>query len=147
MKREFLEGLGLEKELIDSIMSEHGKSVGALKERCLSLEEKEALSLSLEGEKEALAASLEDEKRKAQAFRIEVITELVDEASPSSELAKRELVRLLAECDGGAVKARLEELKRDCPDAFVKKQPRLPRFSSSEAPKGEMPSLNYRRLR
>ena len=33
MKREFLDVLGLDKSVIDVIMSEHGKSVSALKEK------------------------------------------------------------------------------------------------------------------
>ncbi|MHC5407331.1 phage scaffolding protein [Listeria seeligeri] len=38
MKREFLEGLGLEKEAIDSIMSEHGKSTNELRSKVTELE-------------------------------------------------------------------------------------------------------------
>lgn len=37
MKREFLEGLGLDKETIDSIMGEHGKSVEAQKTKVTDL--------------------------------------------------------------------------------------------------------------
>lgn len=40
MKREFLEGLGLEKEAIDKIMAEHGKSITEAKGKTQELEDK-----------------------------------------------------------------------------------------------------------
>ena len=39
MNREFLEGLGLEKETIDKVMSEYGKSVNSYTEKIEELEE------------------------------------------------------------------------------------------------------------
>ena len=40
MKRDYLEGLGLEKEVVDKIMAEYGKSVGDSKEEISSLKSK-----------------------------------------------------------------------------------------------------------
>jgi predicted nuclease with TOPRIM domain len=62
MKREFLEGLGLEKEKIDSIMAEHGKTVESHKSK------QTELSTSLEDLKKQLAdrdKDLKDLKKKA----------------------------------------------------------------------------------
>lgn len=63
MKREFLEGLGLEKEVIDKIMAEHGKSVETHKTKAADLES------SLEDLKNQLAQrdkDLKDLKKKAE---------------------------------------------------------------------------------
>lgn len=49
MKREFLEGLGMEKEKIDAIMAEHGKTVESHKTKATELND------SLEGLKKQLA--------------------------------------------------------------------------------------------
>lgn len=63
MKREFLEGLGLDKEKIDSIMAEHGKSVETHKSK------QTEVSTSLEDLKKQLAdrdKDLKDLKKKAE---------------------------------------------------------------------------------
>lgn len=63
MKREFLEGLGLEKEKIDSIMAEHGKTVETHKTK------QTELSTSLDDLKKQLAdrdKDLKDLKKKAE---------------------------------------------------------------------------------
>jgi chromosome segregation ATPase len=63
MKREFLEGLGLEKEKIDSIMAEHGKTVETHKTK------QTELSTSLEDLKKQLSdrdKDLKDLKKKAE---------------------------------------------------------------------------------
>lgn len=54
MKREFLENLGLDRGAVDAVMSENGKSIEALREKCRLLEE-EAAELKLRlSEKDAL---------------------------------------------------------------------------------------------
>lgn len=50
MKREFLEGLGLEKEAIDKIMAEHGKTVNDLKEKASDSEELKSRLQDLESQ-------------------------------------------------------------------------------------------------
>ncbi|MDQ0412716.1 phage scaffolding protein [Mesobacillus stamsii] len=63
MKRDFLEGLGLEKEAIDKIMAEHGKTVEAQKQKA------NELSSSLDDLKKQLDArdaDLKDLKKKAE---------------------------------------------------------------------------------
>jgi chromosome segregation ATPase len=63
MKREFLEGLGIDKEKIDSIMAEHGKTVETHKSK------QTELSTSLEDLKKQLAdrdKDLKDLKKKAE---------------------------------------------------------------------------------
>ncbi|MEG6615379.1 phage scaffolding protein [Peptococcaceae bacterium 1198_IL3148] len=63
MKREFLEGLGLEKEKIDAIMAEHGKTVESHKTKAAELNN------SLEGLKKQLEdrdKDLKDLKKKAE---------------------------------------------------------------------------------
>lgn len=59
MKREFLEGLNLEKEIIDKIMSEHGKTVEKIKTT------NEALTV----EKSNLEAKLSDANTQIQGFK------------------------------------------------------------------------------
>lgn len=69
MKRDFLEQLGLEKELIDKIMAEHGKSIqGAKPEDYDDLKEK---SLTYDQQLNELTNQLASEKEKYTGFETE----------------------------------------------------------------------------
>lgn len=74
MKREFLEGLGLDKETIDSIMGEHGKSVEAQKTKVtdLTTERDDYKSQLAQRDKD-----LKDLKKKAEGSE-ELQTQLAD---------------------------------------------------------------------
>ena len=147
MKRDFLEELGLEKHVIDSIMSEHGKSVSALKERCKDTEEKDAVISSLTVERDGLAASLSEEKEKHTAFKNGIIDEMIKDACPSSALAENELRRVLSECDGGGIKAELEKIMQNDPEAFKREKNSCPVFSSFNGSDAPISSFNYRTVR
>lgn len=74
MKREFLEGLGLEKEKIDSIMAEHGKTVESHKSKQTEL--KESLD-ELQKQLDNRNKDLKDLKKKAEGSD-ELKTQLAD---------------------------------------------------------------------
>lgn len=74
MKREFLQGLELDKEAIDQIMAEYGKDINAEK----------AKYLQLESEKQALETQLNEAKNTIEGFKskdmdVEKITNLAKE--------------------------------------------------------------------
>ena len=58
MKRDFLESLGLDKAGIDAIMTENGKSIEALRQRCEALEEE--IRTLREEKEESLRKTAED---------------------------------------------------------------------------------------
>ncbi len=91
MKREFLEGLGLNKDVIDSIMSEYGKSIASLKEKASSFDDLTSELNALKEEKGGIEGELAKIGKEYSAFKRGVISELIDEACPSSTLAKKEL--------------------------------------------------------
>ncbi len=147
MKREFLEELGLDKPVIDSIMSEHGRSVSSLKEKCKDIEEKDGIIASLTAERDGLISSLSDESEKHTAFKNGIIDGIVKDARPSSALAEKELRRVLSECDGGSIKAELEKIMESDPDAFQREKISHPVFSAFNTADAPVPSLNYRTMR
>lgn len=147
MKREFLEELGLDKSIIDSIMSEYGKSVSALKEKCKDGEEKDTLIASLTAERDGLTYALSEENEKHAAFKNGIIDRIVKDARPSSALAERELRRVLSECDGDSIKAELEKIMDNDPDAFNRDKSDAPVFSAFATSDMPSHSFNYRTLR
>lgn len=147
MKREFLEELGLDKSIIDSIMSEYGKSVSALKEKCKDGEEKDTLIASLTAERDGLTSALSEENEKHAAFKNGIIDRIVKDARPSSALAERELRRVLSECDGDSIKAELEKIMDNDPDAFKRDKSDAPVFSAFATSDMPSHSFNYRTLR
>lgn len=147
MKREFLEGLGLDKQMIDAIMSEHGKSVSTLKERCRGAEEKDAVIAALTSERDGLLASLSDEGEKHAAFKSRIIDGIVKDARPSSLLAEKELRRVLSECDGDGIKETLERIMESDPDAFRREKTDAPIFASFAFSDAPAPSFKYRTVR
>jgi hypothetical protein len=147
MKREFLEELGLDKPIIDSIMSEHGRSVSALKEKCKSIDEKDGIIASLTVERDGLIASLSAEGEKHAAFKNGVIDGMVRDVRPTSILAERELRRALSECDGESIKAELEKIMDSDPDAFKRDKVDAPVFSGFNTADASMSSFSYRSVR
>src|SRR5690625_7834364 len=83
MKREFLEELGLDKEVIDKIMAEHGKSIQSLKEEQEVFDElkseKEQLEQQLQQLNDKLAtqekelSSVEELQSKLKTYELENI--------------------------------------------------------------------------
>lgn len=147
MKREFLEELGLERAVIDAIMSEHGKSVTSLKEQCRENEEKDTAISTLTEENRELKARLDDEVKAHCSFKEGLIDEMISEASVSSSLAGAEVKRILLCCEDGKIKTKLNELKTSCPDAFIKDRSAMPVFSVSVCAETVTPALGYRRIR
>ena len=147
MKREFLEELGLEKSVIDSIMSEHGKSITSLKEQCRESEEKDAAISTLTKENGELKSRLDNEIKARCSFKEGIIDEMIAEASVSSSLAGAEVKRILLNCEDGKLKAKLNELMSSCPDAFVKDRSSMPVFSVSVCAETITPPVGYRRVR
>ncbi len=103
MKREFLENLGLDPIIIQTIMEDH----------------------------EALKQQLARQEAEAEAFRNDVIAELVAEAHPSSAMAEAETIRQLTEAvrRGDNVNEALHRLKESDPGAFQGKAVSGPIFS------------------
>ena len=147
MKREFLEELGLDKATIDEIMSEHGKSVSALKERCKDLTEKESIIAALTEERDGLIASLSAESEKLTAFKSGIIDSIVKEARPSSALAEKELRRVLSECECGNIKEELKRIMESDPDAFRHETVSVPYFSAFNPCDMPFPTPGYRSVR
>ncbi len=147
MKREFLEELGLEKPLIDAIMSEHGKSVSALKERVKDIEDKDAVISALTAERDSLSASLTEVSEKHSAFKSGIVDGLIKEANPSSSFAEKELKRILSECDDGCIKETLGKIKEKNPDAFTQAAVSVPYFSSFDSPSAMPYAFGYRKVR
>src|SRR5690606_32681329 len=127
MKREFLEELGLDKEVIDKIMAEHGKSIQNLKQ------EQEVFD-ALKNEKEQLEQQLQqlNDKLTAQEKELSSVEEL------QSKLKTYELENLKIKIANQAgipldLAGRLsgeteEEIKADAEKlaGFVNKKPTLP---------------------
>ncbi len=147
MKREFLEELGLEKSVIDAIMSEHGKSVTSLKEQCRESEGKDTVISALTEENCQLKSRLDNEIKAHSSFKEGLIDEMIAEASVSSSLAGAEVKRILLTCEDGKVKTKLNELMTSCPDAFIKDRSSMPVFSVSVCAEAVTPMLEYRRIR
>lgn len=147
MKREFLDELGLDKSVIDAIMSEHGKSVSALKEKIKDYDEKDGIIASLTAERDGLAATLSAECEKHSAFKSGIIDGMIKEANPSSILAANELRRVLSECDGASIRSELEKIMENDPDAFKREKVSHPIFSAFNTSDAQVHPVNYRAVR
>ncbi|MBE6621940.1 MAG: hypothetical protein E7630_03200 [Ruminococcaceae bacterium] len=149
MKRDFLEKLGLSKATIDAIMTEHGKSTEEYRNRCLAAEEElTALREAAEAansQKESLMQTLAEQTAEAEAFRDRVILSLVEEAGPSSSMAKTALCRRLTEeaLMGKDPREVLLQLEESDPDAFRKDGVLRPYFSTgSQGAVEDFPTLS-----
>lgn len=149
MKREFLEKLGLSKATIDAIMTEHGKSTEEYRNRCLAAEEElttlREVAEAANTQKESLMQTLAEQTAEAEAFRDRVILSLVEEAGPSSSMAKTALCRRLTEeaLTGKDPREVLLQLKESDPDAFRKDGVLRPYFSTgSQGTVEDFPTLS-----
>lgn len=68
MKREFLENLKLDKEIIDQIMAENGKDIQAHQEKYSDYEKIKTNYKSLESENAALKATMEETTKASQGY-------------------------------------------------------------------------------
>lgn len=127
MKREFLEELGLDKEVIDKIMAEHGKSIQSLKQEQEVFDqlknEKEQLEQKLQQLNDKLTAqekelsSVEELQSKLKTYELENLKiKIANQAGIPLDLAGR----LSGETE--------EEIKADAEKlaSFVNKKPTLP---------------------
>lgn len=139
MKREFLENLGLERDSIDSIMSENGKSIQALKEKCSTLEAEnsELTSRLSEAEKlkeelSSLSAELEVCKNNFLKLKDNAIQNAVKNAGFSSLSAEKTAILLMNEAvlNGENLFEVIDSLKESDPDAFLTCVSAMPIFSS-----------------
>lgn len=112
MKREYLESLGLEKNTIDLIMAEHGKTVQAVKSE---LEAEAAVSTDLKtqlGQRDADLAALKADKASAEDLQTK-ITDL--ETKYADQLAEHEStvtrIRKQSEIKLGVTQAGARNLK------------------------------------
>jgi|SRR5690625_1532128 len=88
MNREFLEGLGLEKETIDKVMAEHGKALNAHKEKA---DKAEGLESQIEDYKQQLADRDEQLNELSEKARgNEELTAQIDELKQQNETTKTE---------------------------------------------------------
>ena len=79
MKREFLEGLGLEKEAIDKIMAENGKDIEAEKTK----------TTAMTSERDTLQKSLEDANKTIKGYKDQDIDAIKKSATDWEEKAKQ----------------------------------------------------------
>ena len=127
MKREFLEELGLDKEVIDKIMAEHGKSIQNLKQEQEVFDqlksEKEQLEQQLQQLNDKLTtqekelSSVEELQSKLKTYELENLKiKIANQAGIPLDLAGR----LSGETE--------EEIKADAEKlaGFVNKKPTLP---------------------
>ena len=127
MKREFLEELGLEKEVIDKIMAEHGKTIQSLKQEQEVFDqlknEKEQLEQQLQELNDKLTtqekelSSVEELQSKLKTYELENLKiKIANQAGIPLDLAGR----LSGETE--------EEIKADAEKlaGFVNKKPTLP---------------------
>lgn len=148
MKRDFLEGIGLERSVIDLVMAEHGRSVCGYKEQLSSLEGVNDENRALKEENTALTEALKSIEERFNTFRSGIIEELVEEARPSSRAAGIEIKRLLADCEDGGLKKCLSRLMEEEPDAFSRAEQACPYFSAEVSADAESPmTLNFPVLR
>lgn len=107
MKREFLEGLGLEKEAIDKIMAENGKDIQVEKAKLKPLED----------EKNSLISALEEANKTIKSYTDMDIESIKKSASTWEEKAKAKEVELEAIKKTSALKEAL--LKTNAQDIEV----------------------------
>lgn len=109
MKRKFLEDLGLEKEQVDSIMAEHGKSIKADADVIAELEELKTTAETLQNQLTERDNDLEELKTKATSSEDleEKLAELQEKYTAETEAHKAELEkqRKLSEIKLGVIKA------------------------------------------
>lgn len=145
MNREFLEELGLEKEAIDKVMAEHGKSIQAvkpaedyeeLKKANATYEQQVAKLQSTLDSKEDELGSIEDLKKEIETHKLEKLkTNIAIQANIPLELAGR-----LSGSTEEEIKADAETMA-----GFVNKKQTLP-LRTTEPPKVDKEKQAYESL-
>lgn len=113
MKREFLEGLELDKELIDTIMAEHGKSIQGIRE-----------------ERDTLKAQLEDANNEIQSYK-DMDIDSIKESASNWETKYNDLVKAQEE-------AKKESIREERTNAFFNEV----KFASESAKAGVIAEFN-----
>ncbi len=140
MKREFLEDLGLDRKTIDSVMSENGKSIEKLKEKCSLLEAKcseltllSDENLSLKNQISELSSQLEKINNLFELFCNAEIEKIVNSLSFSSITAKNSAFSLMKEAayQGSDIYSVIDSLRKSDPAAFSEDFSNKPFFSAS----------------
>lgn len=118
MKREFLEGLELEKETIDSIMAEHGKAIQGLRE-----------------EKENLRTQLDDANNEIKSYK-DMDIDSIKESASNWETKYNDLVREQEE-------AKNKSIRDERTNAFFNDV----KFASESAKKGVIAEFNAKEFK
>lgn len=140
MDRKFLEGLGLEKEAIDSIMKEHGKAVQAAKPE--DYEDLKSAKETLEKQVNDLNSSLNDtnEKYDAQKSSLEELqSQVKSHETQNMKIRIANQAGLPLDLAGRLSGETEEEIKADAEkfSSFVSKPERLPLKPTEPAGKDE----------
>lgn len=132
MKREFLEGLGLDKSTVDAVIAEHGSGIEALKKRNAELEEQCRALPELKRSISELDKRLEESKKRYGELIDSVITRAVRDAGFSSILAEDAARRLISEEqeNGNDIYTVIDALREADPEAFSAKRCEKPFFSA-----------------
>lgn len=131
MKREFLEGLSLNREIIDRIMSEHGKSIEKVKSEntalSIELQDLQAQNTKLTEDYENQKTAWEQEK--SEAAYTEVLNKHLGDIKFTSKFAREGIISRLRENKLEIKDGKLEDfegqinaLKETEPDAFAESE-------------------------
>lgn len=91
--REFLKGLDLDDELIDTIMAEHGKLVTKDKEKIKELEETTKNASELQQKYDALSKTIEETEAKKKADNIEKsISDIIGDKKFANDYTKQAII-------------------------------------------------------
>lgn len=128
MNREFLKGLGLEKEAIDSIMAEHGKSVQSaqsLNSEIATLEtEKAELTTKakqydkLKEQNETLTTQLEEAQSDSEKSKRDATIEISLHKAKAKEKYAEFIKKQLVDVDASQIDSKLTELQADMSELF-----------------------------
>lgn len=128
MKREFLEGLGLEKEAIDSILDENSRDIGRWKQR----------AETAEADKAAVEQQLADRDKDMEALK---------QSAADADGVKRQLEDLQAKYSAETEQYKTQLADRDYTDAVARAiAEQGVKFSSKAAEKAFLADLKANRL-
>lgn len=140
MKREFLEGLGLDKDTVDAVMSEYGRGIGEMKAKCAGTDA-ECVSLrdgisKLEKRAAELEKGLSASERKYHDFLDAMIRRIADDAGFSSLSARNTAIQVMQEeaAHGNDLFTVIDGLRDADPGAFAADISGKPHFSAPPSP-------------
>lgn len=142
MTRDFLESLGCESLCFEPILTEHERELSEHRKQI------EVLNAALTAAEESVA-SLTAEKSAGDRFREQIVTHLVREAHPTSQLAEQAACQQLKEAiaRGEDPYMTLESIRSEDPNAFSTEPDGLPVFAMADTPEdpGAFSGLSARR--